>query len=81
MEMQDRREKKKKKFEVVRSRVSHIILEMTEEVKGEPNKAPRRRELSPAMHFWAGGFGGMVGALATGPLEMVKTRLQVCDSH
>lgn len=43
---------------------------------GEGIKTPQRRELSPAMHFWAGGTGGMVGALITGPLEMVKTRLQ-----
>jgi solute carrier family 25 protein 33/36 len=48
------------------------------EVKSElpgPGRS-KRRELSPAMHFWAGGTGGMVGALVTGPLEMIKTRLQ-----
>ncbi len=50
---------------------------MSVESKGaEVQRSPHRRELSPAMHFWAGGTGGMVGALATGPLEMIKTRLQ-----
>ncbi len=46
------------------------------EVKAEIPSRPKRRELSPINHFWAGGAGGMVGALATGPLEMIKTRLQ-----
>lgn len=28
------------------------------------------------MHFVAGGVGGLLGASMTGPLEMIKTRLQ-----
>jgi solute carrier family 25 protein 33/36 len=50
---------------------------MEDEAGEAPTPTPtKRRELSPVMHFWAGGTGGMVGALVTGPLEMIKTRLQ-----
>ncbi|EPY53372.1 pyrimidine nucleotide transporter [Schizosaccharomyces cryophilus OY26] len=35
-----------------------------------------RRVPSPSSHFIAGGIAGMLGAIATAPLDVVKTRLQ-----
>ena len=32
--------------------------------------------INPAIHFLAGGIGGTIGAVATCPLEVVKTRMQ-----
>lgn len=34
------------------------------------------KEVKPWIHFVAGGIGGMAGAIATCPLDVVKTRLQ-----
>ncbi|KAK9469484.1 mitochondrial carrier domain-containing protein [Lipomyces arxii] len=34
------------------------------------------RETAPWLHFVAGGIGGMMGAIVTCPLDVVKTRLQ-----
>lgn len=42
-----------------------------------PEKAANVTQATPKwVHFVAGGFGGMVGAIATCPLDVVKTRLQ-----
>ena len=38
--------------------------------------APAKKKAHSVVHFMAGGFGGMLGALVTCPLEVVKTRLQ-----
>lgn len=50
----------------------------------EPAKGPSVAEVKeavgvtpPWVHFVAGGIGGMVGAVATCPLDVVKTRLQL----
>ncbi|KAK6457160.1 mitochondrial carrier domain-containing protein [Scheffersomyces xylosifermentans] len=37
---------------------------------------PQKAAVKPWVHFVAGGIGGMVGAIVTCPLDVVKTRLQ-----
>lgn len=36
----------------------------------------QKEKVSPWLHFVAGGFGGMAGAVFTSPFDVVKTRLQ-----
>jgi len=43
--------------------------------------AAAKKKASGWVHFAAGGFGGMAGALVTCPLEVVKTRLQSSQYH
>jgi solute carrier family 25 protein 33/36 len=42
-----------------------------------PSSLPEaKKETKPWVHFVAGGVGGTVGAIATSPLDVIKTRLQ-----
>lgn len=53
-------------------------LRMVEPI--EPSQAAVKNTPPKWVHFFAGGVGGMVGAIVTCPLDVVKTRLQL-DSY
>ncbi|KAF8159195.1 mitochondrial carrier [Crassisporium funariophilum] len=40
------------------------------------SRSQQFRQAHPWTHFWAGGLGGMCGAIVTSPFDVVKTRLQ-----
>lgn len=61
------------------------ILESHENVVRQPMENPvpskatsarQKAPVSPWVNFFAGGIGGMVGAVVTSPLDVIKTRLQ-----
>lgn len=55
---------------------------LSEPLEVQPTSGSQDHKAPPKwVHFVAGGFGGMVGAIVTCPLDVVKTRLQSDSYH
>jgi hypothetical protein len=53
-----------------------VIPPLDKSERSSPKTTNKRDKIPQLVNFFAGGFGGMMGALITCPLEVVKTRLQ-----